>query len=83
MPKHSISRVLQIRVMRVLPHQNEDPISMGEIFHRLEIINPIASMRVLLSKSIARLAARGYAERVKSANFTRHTGYLVRRKASR
>jgi hypothetical protein len=37
---------------------------------------------VSLFKSIARLAARGYAERIKSVNFTRHTGYLVRRKAS-
>ena len=80
MPKHSISRVLQIRVMRVLPYQNEEPISMGEIINRLEIIKPTASIRVLLSKCVARLAARGYAERTRSINFSRRKGYLVRRR---
>jgi hypothetical protein len=78
-----MSRVLQIRVMRVLPHQNEDPISMGEIFNRLEIIKPTASMRVLLSKSVASLAASGYAERTSPTIFSRRKGYLVRRKVSR
>jgi hypothetical protein len=83
MPKHSIIRVLQIKVMGVLPQQNEEPISMGEILNRLEIIKPTASMRVLLSKSVARLAATGYAERTSPINFSRRKGYLVRRKVSR
>ena len=53
---------------------------MGEIINRLEIIKPTASMRVLLSKCVLRLAARGYAERTRSIKFSRRKGYLVRRR---
>ena len=71
---------LQIAVMQVLPRRDEDPISMGEIFARLGYVSISPSMRVSLSKCVARLMDRGLVERIAWPNWSRRTGYLIRKR---
>ena len=73
---------LQVQILEALPASNEEPISSSEIFQRLNIERPTRLQRAVLSRSIERLAIRGFITRWESEPARKARGYLVNRCAT-
>jgi DNA-binding transcriptional regulator YiaG len=74
----SVSEI-QVTILKALPGRDALPIPVAVIFERLGIHQPLHVHRASVSRSLARLAARGLAQRLNPEICRQGKGFLWRR----